>query len=125
MQAAATDGVSTTHLVLIPSYNTGPRLLDTVSEALAHHAPVWVVIDGSTDGSAEALSNHIHGTDRLRLFRRASNGGKGAAVLDGLRAATAAGFTHVLVMDADGQHLPRRAAARGDGIQPLDAPVRF
>ena len=32
------------------------------------------------------------------------NGGKGAAVLDGLRAAAAEGFTHVLVMDADGQH---------------------
>jgi glycosyltransferase involved in cell wall biosynthesis len=32
------------------------------------------------------------------------NRGKGAAVLHGLRAAAAAGFTHVLTMDADGQH---------------------
>jgi glycosyltransferase involved in cell wall biosynthesis len=35
---------------------------------------------------------------------RAQNGGKGAAVLDGLREAAAQGFTHVLTMDADGQH---------------------
>ena len=39
-------------LVVIPSYNTGDRLLSTVSEALAATIhPVWVVIDGSTDGS--------------------------------------------------------------------------
>jgi glycosyltransferase involved in cell wall biosynthesis len=32
------------------------------------------------------------------------NQGKGAAVLHGLRAAHAAGFTHALTMDSDGQH---------------------
>ena len=46
---------STTHLVLIPSYNTGARLLPTVREALACWQPVWVVIDGSTDGSERPL----------------------------------------------------------------------
>ncbi|HUM07951.1 MAG TPA: glycosyltransferase family 2 protein, partial [Acidocella sp.] len=40
---------------------------------------------------------------------------KGAAVLDGLRAAAAAGFTHVLVMDADGQH-PAAGIAEFMGI---------
>jgi hypothetical protein len=40
----------------------------------------------------------------LRVIRRARNGGKGAAVLEGLEAAGAQGFSHVLVMDADGQH---------------------
>jgi glycosyltransferase involved in cell wall biosynthesis len=40
----------------------------------------------------------------LRVICRSRNGGKGAAVLDGIRAATMEGFTHVLVMDADGQH---------------------
>ena len=41
---------SGTHLVLIPSYNTGPVLRPTVEAALAAWQPVWVVIDGSTDG---------------------------------------------------------------------------
>lgn len=104
MPVRAGAGVASSYLVLIPSYNTGARLSDTVSEALAHHAPVWVVIDGSTDGSGEALDEHGHDTEPLRVFHRARNGGKGAAVLDGLRAAAAAGFTHVLVMDSDGQH---------------------
>jgi glycosyltransferase involved in cell wall biosynthesis len=91
-----------THLVLIPSFNTGAKLLETVTAALRHWQPVWVVIDGSTDGSGDLLST-LGGRD-LRVIRRCENGGKGAAVLDGLRAAADAGFTHVLVMDADGQH---------------------
>mgnify|MGYP002040931278 CR=1 FL=1 len=41
---------SRTHLVLIPSYNTGERLFSTVEAALAQWSPVWVVVDGSDDG---------------------------------------------------------------------------
>jgi glycosyltransferase involved in cell wall biosynthesis len=92
-----TEDAGVTHLVLIPSYNSGAKLLETVTTALEQWPVVWVVVDGSNDGSEAAL----HG---LRVIRRARNGGKGAAVLDGLRAAAAANFSHVLVMDADGQH---------------------
>jgi glycosyltransferase involved in cell wall biosynthesis len=92
--------VAATHLVLIPSYNTGARLRATVAGALAAWQPVWVVVDGSNDGSDAALAD----APGLRVIRRARNGGKGAAVLAGLNEAAAAGFTHVLVMDADGQH---------------------
>ena len=101
---------SSTHLVLIPSYNTGAVLLETVREARRHWEPVWVVIDGSTDGSGESLIKNIKQDTSLRVLRRSENGGKGAAVLDGLRAAEAAGFTHVLIMDADGQHPPASIA---------------
>lgn len=85
---------------MIPSYNSGACLLDAAMAALAEWPAVWVVLDGSTDGSGAALPPH----SGLRLIRRARNGGKGAAVLDALRLAAAAGFTHALVMDADGQH---------------------
>jgi glycosyltransferase involved in cell wall biosynthesis len=91
---------SATHGVILPSYNSGPRLVQTVAEVLRAWQPVWLVADGSTDGSAEPL----RGVAGLRLIERPRNGGKGAAVLEGLRAAAAAGLTHVLVMDADGQH---------------------
>ena len=40
-------------LILIPSYNTGPILERTVTAVLALKTPVWVVIDGSTDGSLD------------------------------------------------------------------------
>lgn len=95
---------STTHLVLIPSYNTGSKVLDTVRGALAVWQPVWVVVDGSTDGTAEMLQNLAAETPQLRVFVLPSNQGKGAAVLHGLRQAAESGYTNVLTMDADGQH---------------------
>jgi glycosyltransferase involved in cell wall biosynthesis len=102
--------ISATHLILIPSYNPGSRLLTTVREALACWSPVWVVVDGSTDGSEAAVGELARSEPGLRLIRRARNGGKGAAVLTGAEAAVAAGFTHALVMDADGQHPADRIA---------------
>ncbi|MBA3598996.1 MAG: glycosyltransferase family 2 protein [Methylibium sp.] len=95
---------STTHLVLIPSYNTGETVFATVSAARAQWEPVWVVVDGSTDGTAERLQALAEADSGLRVEVLPHNQGKGAAVLHGLRAALAAGFTHALAMDADGQH---------------------
>ncbi|WP_353091800.1 glycosyltransferase family 2 protein [Methylibium sp.] len=95
---------STTHLVLIPSFDTGARLCDTVREARAEWNPVWVVIDGSTDGSTADVQRLAVGDAGLRVLVLPRNQGKGAAVLHGLLAAQAAGYTHALTMDADGQH---------------------
>ncbi len=89
-------------LILIPSYNTGPILLQTVASIVDCGNPVWVIIDGSTDGSPQLLENMKD--EKLRVIFLQKNSGKGAAVLHGLREAIAAGFTHVLSMDADGQH---------------------
>ena len=63
-----------------------------------------MVVDGSTDGTGLELQRRAATDPGLRIILRARNGGKGAAILDGLRAASAAGFTHALTMDADGQH---------------------
>ncbi|HEX7260753.1 MAG TPA: glycosyltransferase family 2 protein [Luteolibacter sp.] len=92
-------------LILIPSYNSGPILLETVTSALEPGIPVWIVVDGSTDGSPE-LIRPLEGTNsaQLRVIFLPVNSGKGAAVMHGLRQAIQAGFTHVLTMDADGQH---------------------
>jgi peptidoglycan/xylan/chitin deacetylase (PgdA/CDA1 family)/glycosyltransferase involved in cell wall biosynthesis len=95
---------SQTHLVIIPSYNTGSKLVETVKQALARWQPVWVVLDGCTDGSPAALAE-IGGTEiGLRVLSLEKNSGKGAAVLHALLVAESAGFTHALVFDADGQH---------------------
>jgi glycosyltransferase involved in cell wall biosynthesis len=102
--------VSPTHLVLIPSYNTGARLFQTVGDACAAWSPVWVVIDGSTDGSGDELRRRTEEFPGLRVFELPRNRGKGAAVEFGLREARSAGFTHVLTMDADGQHPADRIA---------------
>jgi glycosyltransferase involved in cell wall biosynthesis len=95
---------SHTHLLLIPSYNTGGKVLQTVCEARRVWQPVWVVVDGSTDGTLEALQALARDDPKLRVLALPYNQGKGAAVLRGLREAHAAGYTHALAMDADGQH---------------------
>lgn len=93
-----------THLVLIPSYNTGPLVLRVVREARAAWTPVWVVVDGSTDGTAAALQAAARTDPGLEVFVLLRNHGKGGAVLHGLAEAARRGFSHALVMDADGQH---------------------
>jgi glycosyltransferase involved in cell wall biosynthesis len=95
---------SKTHLVLIPSYNPGPKVFETVAAARRHWNPVWIVVDGSTDGTTERLVRLAADDPGLRVFVCPQNRGKGAAVLTGVRAAQSEGFSHALAMDADGQH---------------------
>jgi glycosyltransferase involved in cell wall biosynthesis len=95
---------SRTHLVLIPSYDTGQTVYATVRAARAQWSPVWVVTDGSTDGTPEGLREMAASDPGLKVYALPVNAGKGAAVLHGLQAARAQGFTHALTMDSDGQH---------------------
>ena len=99
-----TSPASTTHLVLIPSYNPGAQVLETVRAARTQWNPVWVVVDGSTDGTGEQLRSMADSDDGLRIIILPENRGKGAAVLEGITQAAALGFTHALTMDSDGQH---------------------
>ena len=74
---------SKTHLVVIPSYNTGPCVVDTVRAAADMWNPVWVVIDGSTDGSEAMLKDLEREIKHLRVLSIPENSGKGNAVLLG------------------------------------------
>ena len=59
---------SATHLVLIPSYNTGATVFETVRAARAQWCPVWVVVDGSTDGSTQGLRDMVAADPGLQLI---------------------------------------------------------
>jgi glycosyltransferase involved in cell wall biosynthesis len=104
MERSLSAPVSESHLLLIPSYNTGKPLLQTVRSACQAWPAVCVVIDGSTDGSEQELREAFANQPGLTRLTLERNQGKGAAVLEGLRFAHSKGFTHVLTMDADGQH---------------------
>jgi glycosyltransferase involved in cell wall biosynthesis len=133
--ATASTTPSLTHLVLIPSYNTGAQVYATVQAARAQWCPVWVVVDGSTDGTADMLLAMAKTDPGLRVMVLPHNQGKGAAVLHGLTQATSAGFSHVLTMDADGQHPPalighfmqislqRQSVNAADDVMVLGRPV--
>lgn len=126
---ATVPSVHPTHLVLIPSYNPGPKVYDTVRAARAQWTPVWVVVDGSTDDSAAGLQAMAADDAGLRVIVLPRNVGKGAAVLHGIDLAAAQGFTHVLTMDSDGQHpahlIPQFMAASSaqPGTMVLGMPV--
>jgi glycosyltransferase involved in cell wall biosynthesis len=98
------ENASRTHLILIPSYNTGGGVLQTLWDARQIWQPVWVVVDGSTDGTLEPLRALAREDSAIRVLALPQNQGKGAAILHGLRAAAVEGYTHALTMDADGQH---------------------
>ncbi|HQU14645.1 MAG: glycosyl transferase family 2 [Chromatiales bacterium 21-64-14] len=109
--SGGTPQVSPSHVVIIPSYNPGAKVFETVRAARARWAPVWVVVDGSTDGTAEGLRALGAADPNLRVFVLPENRGKGAAVLYGLDLASKAGYTHALTMDSDGQHPAERIPA--------------
>lgn len=93
------------HCIILPSYNSGSALAQTVDAVAPLGLTVWVVIDASTDGSAHAVASRPNASDEtVHLIELKQNVGKGGAVIAGMQAARAAGFTHALVMDADGQH---------------------
>lgn len=106
--------LSTTHAVLLPTYNSGPRLVEVVAEVLRHWHPVIVVVDGSTDGSDRPIRDLAAREPALTVLTLTQNSGKGAAVLAGAKVAVERGLTHALVMDADGQH---PAASIGEFMQ--------
>ena len=87
--------------VLIPTYNNYRSIGSVVERAVLMGTPVFVVDDGSTDGSG-ALAEDAGAT----LVTHAANRGKGAALLTGMKALAKAGFTHAICLDADGQHHP-------------------
>ncbi len=77
--------MNTAHAVLIPSYNTGARLFDTIASVRPFGLPIIVVIDGSTDGTGDTLLRRATTDPGLLVRVQPRNQGKGAAVLHGLR----------------------------------------
>jgi uncharacterized protein (DUF2062 family) len=101
-------------LIAIPVYNHGRTLREVVVRALRVHSEVLVVDDGSTDGGSERLAGLP-----VRVLRHSTNLGKGAAILTAARAAQALGMSHIITLDADGQHdpadIPRFVSVLRDG----------
>ncbi len=90
--------------VVIPVYNHSAILEQTVRTLRWHELPVILVDDGSDAGCRELMAAIVAATDQVQLLRRERNGGKGAALKDGLRYARQQRFSHALQIDADGQH---------------------
>ncbi|HWX02166.1 glycosyltransferase family 2 protein [Collimonas sp.] len=113
-----------TPCAVIPVYNHEHAIGAVVAAVLAHDLPC-VLVDDASSASCAAVLDALASADpqRITLLRHAVNRGKGGAVLTGGRHAAAAGFSHALQIDADGQHctddIPRflqQAAAAPDSL---------
>jgi glycosyltransferase involved in cell wall biosynthesis len=90
-------------IAVVPVFNHERAVPAVAASLRAHGLPVILVDDGSNETCRLSLQQLVAQTGD-RLVRLDVNGGKGAAVIAGLRAAHKAGFSHVLQVDADGQH---------------------
>ncbi len=90
--------------IVIPLYNHGATIAATVDRLRPYGLPIYIVDDGSDTATQATLRALYQRHPELRGLRLAQNGGKGAAVMAGLRAAHADGHRHALQIDADGQH---------------------
>ena len=88
---------------VIPVYDHEHAVANVLRAVLAAGLPCILVDDGSSTGCAAVLDT-LAREEGVLLERHAVNQGKGAAVLTGFRRAAQAGYTHVLQVDADGQH---------------------
>ncbi|NOI79870.1 glycosyltransferase family 2 protein [Vibrio tubiashii] len=88
---------------LIPCYNHGSTIAAVVSSLEPFSLPFIVVDDGSNNETKHALQQ-IAEQDNITLVTLSENSGKGGAVMAGIRKAKALGYSHVVQIDADGQH---------------------
>lgn len=101
-------GAKNKTVAVIPVYNHGETVGDVVATLRGYGLPVILVDDGSDTFTARAVDAILSAKPafgpQVKLVRLPKNRGKGAAVMTGLRSAYAYGATHVLQVDADGQH---------------------
>lgn len=90
--------------VVIPCYNHGTLIEPVIKRVLEYGLTCIVVDDGSSQGSVTALKELQSRYEGIYVLYHLQNSGKGGAVLSGLRLANELGFSHILQVDADGQH---------------------
>jgi predicted LPLAT superfamily acyltransferase len=97
---AAEERVKIRPLVVIPSKDNVGTIADVATRALEFCPDVVVIDDGSTDGTGAAAAEVVP------VVTHPVNMGKGVALTTSFHYAREHGFTHVIAVDADGQHLP-------------------
>ena len=95
--------LTTRFCAVIPTYNNPITIRLVAEKALEHVETVIIVDDASRSEGHDAVAD-LSALPGMEVVWRESNGGKGAAVKDGLRRAHELGFTHALQVDADNQH---------------------
>ncbi len=92
------------HCAIIPSYNHVSAIAGIVQQLRRVGLTVFIIDDGNDSPAKERLASMHNPAEQVFVERLETNQGKGGAVVRGFEVASAAGFTHALQVDADGQH---------------------
>ena len=118
LKSALPSGSAGRFAILIPVYNHVDGIGPVIERARGVGMPIWVVDDGSTDGTAERLD----AAGGITVIRHGENLGKGAALLTGFKA-LAGKADWAVTLDADGQHdpldVPKLIRAIRAGARPI------
>jgi glycosyltransferase involved in cell wall biosynthesis len=90
--------------IIIPVYNHGTAVGAVVEKLSSLGLPIIIVDDGSDDETKSCLENIYRSFSLTVPVVLEHNAGKGRAFFEGLKKAEEMGLTHVLQIDADGQH---------------------
>lgn len=88
-------------LAVIPLYNHGAAVRKVAQEILQYYKDLLIVDDGSTDSGISEIKDL-----NIPVISFKKNKGKGAAILAAAQWAKEKGFSHIITIDADGQHYP-------------------
>ena len=90
--------------LVVPHYNHLDAFKAFLPRLIELKLPCIVVDDGSAAPTKIELTALLDSVDGFQLLQHAENGGKGAAMVSGAQLARHQGFSHMLQIDADGQH---------------------
>ncbi len=98
---AQTNAVAPRVAIVIAAYDNGETLSEVIAGARAVCGDIIVVNDGSTDNTNEVLG----GQANITVISFEKNRGKGCALRAGFARSAEMGFSHVITIDGDGQHM--------------------
>ncbi len=94
------------YCIVIPHFRHHRPLADLLAALQPAGLQILVVDDCSGEPSLAVLRQLEQNYSNVQLILRRRNGGKGAAMMTGLRRAADGGYSHAISLDADGQHDP-------------------
>jgi len=106
-------------ITIIPTYNN-PLTIKNVAFDVINHGYKLIIIDDGSSTVVESLFTESE-KENIIFLRHAENQGKGNAIITGVTKAKELGYTHVVSLDGDGQHLASQSkllieACTGDEI---------
>ncbi len=106
-------------IIIVPTYNN-PLTIKDVAFDIVNHGYKLIIIDDGSDIEVEKLFTEVE-KDNITFVKHEINKGKGEAITSGVVKAKELGYTHVVSLDGDGQHLASQIkylieACNGDEI---------